>query len=77
MRMNLDVTESPEVKVLISNPDVPALKQECNEATIDGYDFYFELESFGLYFNGALYGDCIRGEMQQHGVKWMVTFTRE
>ena len=77
MRMNLDVTESPEVKVLISNPDVPALKQECNEVTIDGNDFYFELESFGLDFNGSLYGDSIRGEMQQHGVKWMVTFTRE
>ncbi|MDB2656944.1 alpha/beta hydrolase [Crocinitomicaceae bacterium] len=76
MRMNLEVTESPELKVMVINPDMQGAQLECSEASIDGANFYFELRALGLDFNGMKEGDSIRGEMQQHGMIWDVTFTR-
>jgi len=77
MRMNLEVTTSPELKVMVINPDMPGTQLECSEASIDGANFYFELKALGLDFNGMKEGDSIRGEMQQHGMKWDVNFTRK
>lgn len=76
MRMDLEVTESPELKVVVSNPSLPGMKKEASEVVIDSVDFFFEISELGLEFNGMMDGDSIRGEMHQHGLKWMVSFHR-
>lgn len=77
MRMNLEVTESPELKVIIKNPDMTNFEIAADKATIDSTRFYFQLAQLQLDFNGTLENGLIKGEMQQHGMKWEVIFSRE
>lgn len=76
MRMQLDIEETPELKVILINPDMEG-SVECDEANIEGTELTFKWSVRNLSFKGVLEEGVISGEMTQSGFSWDVTFTRE
>ncbi len=79
MRMNLEVSESPELIVSLSNPEINTKENSviCDSASIDGNTFSFTWKGRNLSYEGVLEDGVISGTMKQSGISWEATFTRE
>lgn len=77
MRMNIVVRETPEVGVLMINPDVPDMEIECDKASIEAGELHFEWIQRNLSYTGTLVNGVISGQMHQSGLDWEVVFSRE
>ena len=80
LRMDMEVTDSNDVKtIFLSDPEKPS-KQPFQVAAIEVSDtlFIFNWKKGGLNFEGKLTEekDSILGKMSQNGVEWEAIFTR-
>ncbi|GAB5416955.1 MAG: alpha/beta fold hydrolase [Crocinitomicaceae bacterium] len=79
MRMNLEVSESPELTVTLINPEMNNGDNGvvCDTASIEGNQFSFTWKGRNLSYEGTLENGVISGTMKQSGVTWEAIFTRE
>lgn len=76
--MDLDIKGiGRDGSVTVSIPDQAKMKpEEMTEYAIFQDSLYFKWTRIGLSFSGKLIHDSLRGNMQQSGLTWSVTFSR-
>ena len=76
--MDLDIKGiGRDGSVTVSIPDQPKMKpEEMTEYAIFKDSLYFKWTRIGLSFSGKLIRDSLRGNMQQSGLTWSVTFSK-